>query len=183
MTIYTVAFPIAFSIIAAVLLWFIIGSKGKWALKAFAIIMTMTISIVLWASLSDLEGWATSNSIPEKFQLISFAITEPDKKTTKVGEIYIWVIGEDAPSTFSLAGKRSGQPRSYNLPYSRKLHEQLAEAGERMKKGHSVAGKAMMKQRGDQEGHSGIGQKQDFMFYDLPPAKLPQKISQTETAP
>jgi hypothetical protein len=175
LTIYTVAFPIAFAIVSAVLLWFIIGTKGKWALKAFTIIMTMTISIVLWASLSDLEGWATSNSIPEKFQLISFSVIEPDKTNKSNGVVYIWIIGEDG-NGFSLAGKRSGQPRAYNVQYSRKLHEQLAEAGEQMKRGRSIAGKSTKKGSGTKEGHQGMGQEQEFVFYDLPPAKLPQKV-------
>ena len=173
MTPYTVAFPIAFSVLAAVLLWFIIGAKGKWILKALAIVGTLTMSILLWASLDDIEGWASSSPIPETFKLLSFSISEPSN-TENNGYIYIWVLGVEESKSISLAGKRKGQPRAHIVPYSRKLHQQLAQAGERMSRGRAVEGKRVKGSGSD--GYMGLGQNQEFVFYDMPPPKLPEKV-------
>jgi hypothetical protein len=93
--------------------------------------------------------------------------------------------------------KNAGDPRSYRLPYSQDLHEKLANAMKSIAKGKTVVGKGgegEFDAEGDEsnagQGKKGkdgkvgkgkdggsLSQEQDFMFHELPPPKLPEKIT------
>ena len=99
--------------------------------------------------------------------------------------------------------KNSAEPRSYRLPYDRDMHEKLNALQSMIAKGKTVVGKKNGKGIGTEEdgqgkgggkdgkGQKGLGgkggnqkgsgdslsQQQDFMFYELPAPKLPEKIT------
>lgn len=196
----TLAIPIAFIVLAAVLLWCLIGSKGKWWGKLILIIAVPAFGIAVWKSLDSYLGWSTPERLPNKFILIWAEVREPDKKDP--GAIYLWVQSyEPIDSKNPLDYKPENQePRTYKLPYSRKWHEQLEAAKALLKKGRGVVfemkgqgqgniegeegkegGDKGQEGRGDKskEGKSGdssLSQEQEYEFHELPPAKLPDKI-------
>jgi len=102
-----------------------------------------------------------------------------------------------------VAKKADSEPRVYRLPYSEKLHQQLQSVMQKIKQGKTVVGRG--KSPGDAgeegEGKDGKGdgkgkgfggeggdkkggrkgsmsQDQEFIFYDLPPFKMPEKDPQ-----
>jgi hypothetical protein len=165
----TITFPIAFAALAALLLWFIIGCRGKWVAKAFAIVATLSLSILLWNSLPDLEGWATHKPLPEDFEFVSYSVIEPSDGHP--GVIYVWVVAHYEGSV-SLAQPRNGEPRAHKVGYNRKLHEALEQATKARKGGRRVGGK---KKKGGQQGDGFEAPETEFIFYVMPPPRLPEK--------
>jgi len=112
---------------------------------------------------------------------------------------------EEEPNPWILpfvSKQKASEPRAYRLPYSKQLHEQAAQVMQMLRAGKQVVGKrgdlagdaggggegegkgkgkGKGKGREDKgEGGKGTGegslsQDQIFMFYELPPAKLPEK--------
>ena len=140
----TVGIPIAFVIISAILLWFIIGSKGNWLLKAVVIAVTLCFSLGVWNSVAGLQGWPTKEPLPAKFLLHWAVVEEGNKQTDTPGNIYLWVedIGDKKKNNvFSFLPKEmTDKPRVYKIPYDRNTHEQLQKALEGMKKGKRFVG-------------------------------------------
>ncbi len=217
MNLETIAIPIAFLVASALLLWFIIGSRGQWMLKAACIACTMYFGLAVWNSVGSYLGWPTSQEPPSKFQLHWAIVQEPDKQADDPGVVYLWLrkIDQDdnaadeaqelkEESWLSILGYSGNkeQPRCYRLPYTRPLHEQLKQAKRQLAQGKPVIGKfsgkgfdtskqGKGKGKGKGKGgppgggkpgagnaHSyGSGHRDsgEFIFYNLPPPKYPDK--------
>lgn len=165
----TFGIPFAFVIISILVLWFVIGSKGWWWIKALVVAGSVLFSISLWHSLDALQGWPTNESLPDKFEIKWLVIKEPNKKTGDEGGIYVWAKDLQPKKTksgkFILHNKgTSDEPRLHTIPYSRKMHEQAEgikkqiAAGKpfygEVKKGGGVgeAGKGKGKGKGEGKG-------------------------------
>jgi len=202
----TFGIPLAFVIIATLTLWIVIGSKGWWWLKFGVVGAVVLFSVTLWHSLAALQGWPTSEEVPQKFEIKWIVVEEPNKKIGFEGSIYVWIkdlAPKDARNEKGIpilhSKKKSDEPRLHIMPYSRGMHEQ-AEAikkqiasgkpfyGE-MKKGKMKGegegegegkGKGKGKGKGDGKGKGTTGDlsnKQDPIFHELPPAVLPEKVT------
>ena len=75
----TIGISIAFIILIVVMLWFVIGGKGKWWMKVPVIGFGLYISITMWFAMNGLLGWPTPSELPDKFRLHWVVIEEPDK--------------------------------------------------------------------------------------------------------
>lgn len=186
-----VAVPVAFLLLATLLLWFLIYTKGSIWLKVGLTLFSGYFSLVLWSSLATFAGWATDKSLPDEFMLQWAMIVEPDKKTKDPGAIYVWIMGaeSDAKNPLNLLGYESehAEPRAFKLPYSRPMHEALEEALQALKKGKSVKGQKNGKfggkgGQGDKEGqadgdgqNSSLSNQQDYVFHELLPPQPQQK--------
>jgi hypothetical protein len=92
--------------------------------------------------------------------------------------------------------EKAVEPRVYKIPYSEKMHQKLIDAMKQITQGKQIIGENKSKgnkklNNAKDEGlegkdkmkgskgknHGGIGQEQDYMFYDLPEVKLPEKIN------
>jgi len=219
MTYDTIAIPVAFMICAALLLWFLIGSRGWWSVKAVFIACTLYFGLAVWHSVDSYMGWPTATSPPNKFQLYWAVVEAPDSANGKEGAIYMWMRGIDKiseitsePQTVPVPGPdkylksltysgRKDIPRSYKLPYSPELHEQCKEAKKMLARGKPVIGQFKGDGKGfgsEGEGGNGKGkgfgdglkqigkgngqgygpghrQSGEFIFYNLPPPKYPEK--------
>ena len=105
--------------------------------------------------------------------------------------------------------KNAAEPRSYRVPYSHDLHEKLAKLQTMVARGKTVIGKrngnglttdeegqgngkegkgkqgkggAGGKEGGKQGSGGSLSRQQDFMFYELPAPKLPEKITNPSDA-
>ena len=104
--------------------------------------------------------------------------------------------------------KNAAEPRSYRIPYSRDMHEKIGKIQSMISKGKTVIGKrngdglstdqsgqgdgkgtgkdgkggqGTGAQSGKQNGSGGsLSRQQDFMFYELPAPKLPEKITSSD---
>lgn len=102
------------------------------------------------------------------------------------------------------AKKADTEPRVYRLPYSEKLHKDLQSVMQKIRQGKTVVGKGKTPGEAGEEGEGkgkgkgkgqgngqgngkgkgkngrggSMSQEQEFMFYDLPPFKMPEKDPQ-----
>ena len=171
----TVGIPITFVIIASVLLWFLIGAKGNWYLKAALIVITLYTSVGLWLSIDGMLGWPTYKDPPKTFQIHWLMVEEPNKIAGSPGAVYLWASDID----------KEEKSRLYALPYSRNAHEQSEDILDKLKNGKPVvASKSKNGEKGanredesetGEKSNGGMGQKQDYIFHVLPPVKLLNK--------
>ena len=195
--------PLVFFSLFILVLWFIIGSKGHWALKAGVIAMTLHFCISIGLSLEGFAGWPSEDGLPDKFIVHWIVVDEPDKKTKSDGAIYVWAtdvaVETAAPPRsvwdkffLNLSPKNTGQPRAYVVPYSKSKHEESDGVLTQIKGGKVVIGERGENggEPGDGEEGSGDGDGQPdgsegggsfsrsdgITFHELPPTKLPKKI-------
>jgi len=191
------AISAAFFIIILLILWFVIGSKGPWLLKAGVILLSLYLCLSIQYSLSGIAGWPSGDPLPQKFVAHWIIINEPPKKTPEKGSIYVWATtlsqNEEGPhskwwATFLLPFESLdiGEPRSYRLPYSKELHENANDALGRIMNGERVGGtnngpmgdgKGNGGKEGEGEGEGGgtFSHSDDISFHDLPAPRLPDK--------
>jgi hypothetical protein len=191
-----IGIPFTFVVICAVLLWFIILGKGHWLIKVIAVPLVLYFNFVIWNSLGNISGWAAESPLPKKFGMLWAFVHEPSNS-----DILIWAnalddeneIVETKPNSWLApfsSKKNSDEPRVYRLPYTRETHEKVQQAMQSLAKGKKVGGsQGKAKGEGQQnpegygkeDGKKGQGkdgslsQEQEFMLYELPPIKLPEK--------
>ena len=184
-----------FMLITALVLWFVIGSKGHWGIKAATMVLSLYFCLSVGFSISEFMGWPTDDKLPPKFLLHWAVIQEPDVKLGDEGSIYVWVRPLNEPKIehkewndylLSFYDGKS-EPRAYRIPYSRELHEQTQKAIEAISKGEGVGGtsekgrgKGKKKSGGEGSGKAGDSGKSltnngGIEFHKLPPPKLPDK--------
>ena len=169
-----IGIALGFILIAALILWFIIGSKGNWGVKAALIILSLYFCLTVGFSVSDFMGWPTDEDLPEKFLVHWIVVDEPDSKSGDEGNIYVWLkdssenkISKESWNDYLLSFyDGDSEPRSYKMPYSRDLHEQAQEALNMIMDGQSVGGtnsglgQGEGEGEGDGEGGEGEGEGQ-----------------------
>lgn len=201
MNISTLVIPLGFIFLSAVLLWCLIGSKGKWWVKLALIAALPSFGLAVWNSMASYLGWPTSEDTPDKALLLWGEVREPDQKTGDPGAIYLWLQSFDEKDyqTQRAFGYKAdvGEPRAYKFPYSRKLHERLHEAAEMIKAGKQVVmdktgkgdgkegegdsgkeGDGTDSEGGDRRGRDGSFSRDPDkppLFYELPPPSMPGK--------
>jgi hypothetical protein len=135
-----IGLSVAFVIISSIVLWFSIRTPGQIIIKAMLIPATVWYGLVLYFSVPNLMGWPIPRTIPDNSQILAVRIMEPDPKLNDPGAIYFWVNIKppskrpqqalkaqlNPKSVFSY--NRKTQPRSYQMPYSRKLHKAIVDA-------------------------------------------------------
>ena len=120
---------LAFILLTSLILWFVIGSKGLWRLKAATILLTLYLCLSVNFSLDNLMGWPSSQQPPKEFRVHWVVIKEPNKKTGDKGDVYVWVTDmnpkekDDGSFFISFANENMRKPRSYRLEYSKELHK------------------------------------------------------------
>jgi hypothetical protein len=134
MAIETVGIPLAYVIVAALVLWMAITARGPWWVKALVTLLAVLFSLGLWRSLEGLQGWPVETGMPDRFEVKWTLAEEPNKKTGDPGAIYLWALdlappgGRGRPFALRLHTRDMGkEPRIFKLPYSRRLHEQTGE--------------------------------------------------------
>jgi hypothetical protein len=200
----TLIIPAAFIFLAAILLWITIGIQGKWWVKLLAMVVTLLVSLEMWRSLDSYVGYfkaANLGSMTDKRAVLFWArVDEPDGNTSDPGAIYMWMRlegGNDRKWWFAnpSAGKL---PQVFKFSYSREFHKAIAsavgkivedngnpieiafnETDEQQRKiGLAGANRSQVgdssRLPGDETGSMSLG---PGVFYVLPPAKLPPKLS------
>ena len=141
--------PLVFFSLTGLVLWFIIGAKGHWALKAFIILLTLHVCLSVGMSIPKFAGWPSDDRLPDKFLVHWITIKEPDKKTKEDGYIYIWatVLSNQEKEVegwkqylLSFGVQDFTEHRAYRTPYTREGHQRGEDAIKKIK--NDVAGKA-----------------------------------------
>lgn len=173
MDFYALGIPIAFILIATIGLWLMIYSKGHWLFKMSYIAVCLYFGIMTWASLSELSGWPSNSTLPEKFMVGAVLVQDPMPTKKDPGAIYLWLIEIDQNNeakksdTFILLSpfvskKRAIEPRAYRLPFTEQMREQASMISRMLKAGKPVVGErkniAGKGDAGEPNGKNGNGQ-------------------------
>jgi len=121
-----------------------------------------------YASLHSLLGLPSTDALPARFVMIAAIVDEPRGKFQ--GALYMWVTPIEE-------GKSVMQPRAYKLPYSRVLHEQIADGMKKGREGVPQMGTAEVK-GGNGKGPSWLNpgtDEQEVKILDLPTPQVPEK--------
>jgi hypothetical protein len=137
-------------------------------------VLTTSFYFVVYLTTPRILGWpVVRDALPNQFKLVSSVIYEPNNAQGNRGAIYVWAI--DAQR----AWKRTATPRSYALPYEKELHQKLAEAQNKIKKGLGQLGEVTNLETGKMSTEVGAAQTRDesiaINFYDLPDPSIPEK--------
>ena len=162
MNLEAIGIPLAFAILVAVILWFIIAGKGHWLLKMLFVSVALYFSIAMWHSLGDLVGWPSNNPLPDKFLVHWLVVKEGIPGGKDPGAIFLWAteldkndrpkVDKQNPYLISFIAKKTAvEPRSYRMPYTREMHQQANGVLKLLKAGKQVVGE------GEGEG-SGMGE-------------------------
>jgi len=126
---------IAYAIIAALTLNIWLSTKWSTGFKVSLIVLVSGLYVGTYISLGKIQGWPTTNPVPDSFRLVWAKIDEPDKGANSPGQIYLWLRQLD------LNGQVDGEPRGYKLPYRIGLAENIEDALEKMEGGNRVNGR------------------------------------------
>ena len=160
---YALAIPFGFVLLAAVLLWGILGSKGYWPLKMMAITAVMYFGVSLWYSMNTYLGWPSRADMPPKYMVYWAFVQEPSKVDNTPGAIYFWVRElekeEKNPWLYALQYQGDNKdPRVFRADYSRELHQQVQQMTQGIKKGQVfIGGKNAPKGKGGKGKGKGEG--------------------------
>ena len=199
MNINAIGIPLTFIILASIGLWIILYSRGAWYFKLVFVFLSLYFSFLMWFSLSDLSGWATESKFPNKTVIHWLLVQEPSKTNSKhLGNIFIWATEVDDDNNIKeidtnlflkpfSSKKNNSEPRAYRLPYTEELHKKAAKAMQLIISGKTLVGEAnadggesensTQNKPNKKNGNGSLSQEQIFRFYELPPTKLPSKIT------
>jgi len=148
---------VGFLLLASVVTWNLIGTKGNYILKCTTICILLWYGLAVAYTVPSIMGWSAKKDLPPNARIISFRIIE-DQAGVK-GVMYFWLNENPEEKLdyknlmrpdriFLYTGKK--QPRSYQIPYDRELHKKLIEA---KRKQGQLRGSVMM------TGEKGVGKK------------------------
>lgn len=178
---------IAYALVAALLLNIWIATRWSTGFKASIILLTSLLCVGTYLGLRDLQGWPTTDPMPESFRLLWAKIDEPDKTTISEGRIFLWV------QELDVADRIKGQPRAYSLPFQADLAEQVESALKKVEEGAVLNGRmtrGLLKEESMDEtqspdkqmldngdsGATGLGDGRILLeFTEMPKTPLPAK--------
>ena len=175
---------ITFLALITCLLWVIIGSRGSKKLKTLFIFISVYLCASLGFSLETFKGWPSKSQPVGEFQVHWSVVEEPNKKTGDEGNIYIWLTSNQQAERkgirklfIDFRGGNRHQPRAFRVDYNSQLHVQIAEVKKKINAGRVMMMKFNNKTlsfKGHLEENENIKEIL-FEFYDLPPARHPEK--------
>lgn len=115
-------------ILIGLLVWNILGARGKWWLKLLAIFVTFSFSFLLFNAMDSYKGWASADTIPKQSQFVAGIVSQPSPLNNNQGIIYLWVIPLESNHNIFDYQSKSGEPRAYKVPYSKSLENVITEA-------------------------------------------------------
>lgn len=123
-----------YALLAILLLSLNIASLWRWWIKAGAIVLTAVAFVGSYVAITGLVGWPSASVMPDRFQLLSTNVLEPDRKTGADGAIYMWIqeINEDHLPV--------APPRAFQTPYSTSLADDIQAAQEHINAGDQIMG-------------------------------------------
>lgn len=165
---------VSYTMLAFLLLIFSMRTTFHWILKASLITAVTFFYILTYNSFKEILGWPTKESLPERFRLVAAQIYEPNVVTSSEGSIFIWITDMNDRSGL-------GTPRSFEIKYSKQLHEQVSKATISLKNGIPQMGE-IKEDKEDVGIISQVLEKKKTVassinvnFFDMPNQLLPEK--------
>ena len=165
-----IAIVTAYVALAVLLLGLCLYSRWPVWVKGGAIVLTGFFYYATYFSLQGLLGWPTQTDLPVEFILLAGKVEEPAEQNKDGGAVYLWALPLDEE-------KIKGMPRAYRMPYSKSLHNKVAAANKRLRRGIPQVGKlknVIVPQPG--MGRTLLVEPtQRIDIYDFPDPELPDK--------
>lgn len=157
----------AYIALALILLSIHVYSDWSPWVKGVATLLVTGFCAVTYLSWPGLMGWPLKSEVlPSRLYLIGLDIVEPDS-------VYLWARDLDQ-------GTGDRRPRAYDLPYSKILHQQAAEAGNKLRRNLRVIVEiepAAGRMRPAQSDLAVVHQS-TVRFVDAPQGLLPEKVGE-----
>lgn len=96
---------------------------------AWVLVLLPAFYLAHYYGLKALQGWPTGQRLPPRFDVLAEQVIEPDERSGEPGAVFLWV---RAPG--------QQRPRAYRLPYSKALHREADQAGQRRAAGTPQTG-------------------------------------------
>lgn len=125
---------LSYTMIVVLLLSLNLVSLWRWWIKAGAIVLSTGFVIGSYMAINDMLGWPATYAPPERFQVLSTRIVEPDKTTGEDGAIYLWIEEMDDNNV------PLGIPRAFRLAYDDTASRRVSEVQERLESGEQIMG-------------------------------------------
>lgn len=132
-------------------------SGWSWSVKSLAIGLALPATVGAFHAVQAQLGWPSQDTLPARFQLHAALIEEPAIGEDDGGAIFLWLTpwaddqGNDEAARDTRprddAGMdgamlpRNRRPRAFDLPYTRKLHQEVEAMRERLARGEMVTGR------------------------------------------
>jgi hypothetical protein len=120
----TVVFAACFLALAA-LSGLVAATGSRWAWRLPLIAATPVLALAVWWQLSQRDGLPASAHPPDGSAFVAGVVQAPTPENA--GAVYLWA-----------QPQKSDTPRSYRLPYSSELEQQVAQAAKAAKAGQRV---------------------------------------------
>lgn len=130
----------AYLILLGLIFWIIFGIRGKWWLKSATLIISFIFSFSLWNAFNSYKGWPVHQNIPKDSQFLSGAIDQPNAAIGDPGHIFLWLLSVQVTHNPFGYKPLSGEPRAYELPYSKGLESAINQAQNIQKQNSSQKG-------------------------------------------
>jgi hypothetical protein len=164
----SLTFILVFVIFAFLLALALVFSHWPRWLKGLLAIGVTGFYFFGFASVHSLLGLPSTDALPPRFVMIAAIVDEPRGKFP--GALYMWVTPIEE-------GKSVMHPRAYQLPYTRVLHEQIADGMKKGREGVPQMGTAEAK-AGNGKGPTWLNpgtDEQEVKILDLPTPQVPEK--------
>lgn len=130
-----------------------------WALRLPLLACTPLLALAVWWQLSQRDGWPTGGRPTDGSAFVAGVVQAPTPGNA--GAIYLWA---QPPG--------SDTPRSYRVPYSPQLEQEVAQAAKAARRGGHVG---LRTARRHERGSANGAPTPTVRFYRLPPPRLPVK--------
>lgn len=127
-----VSLALAYAFLLLLLLLALVKSELPVSFKALAIALACGFYIWHYAALQAWRGWPAEGQLPQRFEMLSRVVVEPDPARDEAGGIYLWVRDLEQGKVI---------PRAYRLPYSRDSHQRVEDTLQRQRQGQRFVGR------------------------------------------
>jgi hypothetical protein len=140
---------------------FAASTGRRWAIRLPLIAATPALALAVWWQLSQRDGWPAAARPADGSAFVAGVVQAPTPGNA--GAVYLWA---QPPN--------SDTPRSYRLPYSSQLEQQVARAAHAAKAGARVGIRRAAAKHSEAKGKRGaqVSSPSSYRFYRLPPPRL-----------
>lgn len=134
MTATIMMLAVGYGVIGIVLVLTILSTGVPVIVRALVTLLVVALMFTTYWGVGELRGLPSDGALPDHFRLHWARVVEPQKLSGEKGSIFLWVEKLDADNY------PSGQPRAYQMPYSRDMAELVTAAVASIADGEEIAG-------------------------------------------
>jgi len=129
--------------LTACVLYFLLYTKIHSFFKCLCIAILLHGYLTITATIDDVRGYPTNESLPANVSILWGVVVEPSKKPVYDGHIDLWVshgasLLETKLQYFTLADLAPAVSRVYRIPYSREAHKTVLVMQEKIAAGEKI---------------------------------------------